>query len=113
MAAVLLAAGCSSTTDSPPPAAGPTTPALPQCAEVFKPGQKIDAKKAAAGCVDPDGGVQAVGSFRCNDGTHLWQVDAATGATAGYGLDGKAYKAVKGDVAADPGYKKAYESCVS
>lgn len=113
LAAVLLAAGCSSTPDPAPPAAAPTTPSLPRCAEVFKPGQVIDKAKASAGCTDPDGGVQAVGNFRCADGTHLWQVDGTTGATAGYGRDGKAYKAVTGDVAADPGYKKAYASCVS
>lgn len=113
LAAVLLAAACSSTSGHAPPAAAPTTPSLPACSAVFKPGQVIDKEKAAAGCTDPDGGVQAVGSFRCGDGTHLWQVDAATGATAGYGRDGKAYKAVKGDVAADAGYKKAYSACVS
>lgn len=80
---------------------------------MFQPGKVIDKAKAGGGCTDPDGGVQQVGSFRCGDGTHLWQVDAATGAKAGYGNDGKAYKAVTGEVAADAGYKKAYSACVS
>lgn len=112
LAAVLLVAACSSTPDAPTQAA-PTFPTSPSCSELFQPGKPIDAKKASTGCTDGSGGSQVVASFTCNDGTHLWQVDARTGAPAGYGQDGKAYKAVRGEIAADAGYKKAYASCVS
>lgn len=81
--------------------------ALPKCAEVFAPGNVIDQAKAEAGCLDPSGNVQVVGSHRCQDGRHLWQVDAVTGAKAGYGFGGEKY------IAGEKGYSKAYDSCMS
>lgn len=84
--------------------------ALPKCGEVFKAGQRIDQAKAAAGCLDARGGVQAPGSFQCGDGRTLWQVDASTGARAGWGYGGDAYHESK-DAASDPKYKQAYEKC--
>lgn len=111
-AMLLLALAACGTPDATTPAeaSAPTTPALAKCADVFKPGQVIDQKKAAAGCLDPDGGAQSPGSFRCGDGRHLWQVDAATGAPAGWGFSGSKYRASK-DAARDPAYTKAYASC--
>lgn len=81
--------------------------ALPKCAEVFAPGQVIDQAKAQAGCLDPDGGIQVAGAHRCQDGRSLWQVDASTGAKAGYGFGGQKY------IAGESGYRKAYDSCMS
>lgn len=101
--------GCSGGSVSP--AAAPTPPALPKCSEMFKVGQKIDAEKAKAGCTDPDGGQQFAGSFRCNDGRRLWQVDASTGAAAGWGFGGDTYRATK--AGKDPAYAKAYNACNS
>jgi len=85
--------------------------ALPKCDEVFAPGKVIDDAKAAGGCLGPDGGMQAVGSFRCGDGRRLWQVDASTGAKAGWGFGGAKFVA-SADSASDPAYKRAYEDCV-
>lgn len=110
IAVVLTAAGCTKpavTMNSPVV----PTPALPACSAVFQPGKVVDKAKASGGCTDPSGGVQGIGMFSCSDGSVLWQVDANTGAKAGYAREGKPYVAVKGDGAADPGYKKAYEAC--
>ncbi len=90
-----------------------TTAALPLCSQAFRPGQKIDQRQAAGGCLDPAGTVQAIGSTQCQDGRHLYQVDASTGARPGWGYGGDVYHAVKGDVAANAGYKKAYDTCMS
>lgn len=113
--AVVLLAACSSNEEGtrPPTADGvASTPALPKCAEVFKLGQKIDQDKAKGGCLDPGGGVQLVGAHRCNDGRYLWQVDASTGAPAGWGFGNDVFVASK-DAASDPAYSKAYEKCKS
>lgn len=99
--------------------AGGTMPAVvsqpprPKCADVFVPGKRIafPPAEAAKGCADPDGGINIVGSFRCGDGRHLFQVDAATGAPRGWGFDGEAYHATPGEVASDAGYAKAYDEC--
>lgn len=111
-AAVLLlaASGCSGGSVSP--AAAPTTPALPKCSELFKVGQKIDPEKAKAGCLDPDGGAQFGLGGRCDNGRTLWQVDASTGAAAGWGWGGDVYHATK-EAASDPAYAKAYNACHS
>ncbi len=111
MLAALAGCGTDSQTE-PPAAAAPTAPALPACADVFAPGETIDQDQAAAGCLDPDGGTQFPGSLRCNDGRHLWSVDAATGAKVGWGFGGGKYRASK-EVASDPAYAKAYETCNS
>lgn len=86
--------------------------ALPRCSEVFVPGEPIDDEAARAGCRDASGDVQIVGSFDCADGRRLWQVDASTGAPAGWGFSGEKYKA-SDDPANDPEYAKAYASCNS
>lgn len=113
MAGLAFTAGCGGTEATTPAAAAPTTaPALPKCSDLFKPGQKINQAKASGGCLDPDGGAQMVGSHRCNDGRHLWQVDASTGAPAGWGFGDGKFTAVK-DAASDPGYSKAYNACKS
>jgi hypothetical protein len=114
-------AGCSNT-QSTEPAGQPVSPlesaaaaasALPTCSEVFVPGHAVDEKKALAGCLSKRGVVQGIGFFECNDGTVLFQVDASTGAPNGYGFGGKKYVTVKGESAADKGYKKAYQACHS
>lgn len=114
MGIALLAAigGCS----SPEPQVTVNAPvektaAPPACSEVFVPGQTVDKTKLTAGCLSPSGTTVMVGFFDCTDGTVLWQVDATSGAPAGYAREGKPYKTVKGDGAADAGYKKAYAAC--
>jgi hypothetical protein len=116
--AALALTGCS----GPDPAPGPATintplaesaPALPTCAEVFVPGKPVDEQLARAGCLSARGQVVAVGFFECQDGGILFQVDASTGAPNGYGLGGKPYRVVKGESAANRGYKKAYQACMS
>ncbi len=90
-------------------------PVRPKCAEVFVPGKTIvfPPAEAAKGCADPDGGINVVGSFRCGDGRHLFQVDASSGAPRGWGFDGPGdvYHASAGEVASDPGYSAAYDKC--
>ncbi|MEV6297841.1 hypothetical protein AB0M02_00375 [Actinoplanes sp. NPDC051861] len=98
-------------TEAAPAASQPPPP--PACADVFIPGKVVDKAKASAGCMSPSGTIQAVGAHSCTDGTVLWQVDATTGAKAGYAREGKPYRVVKGDVAADRSYKKTYNACVS
>jgi len=84
--------------------------ALPACKDVFLPGKVIDAKKAMNGCKGPAGNTIFVGSFDCTDGRKLFQVDANTGAPAGWGFGNGKYRATK-EAAADPAYSKAYGSC--
>jgi hypothetical protein len=116
-------AGCSNTQATEPAAnqsaiaqlesAAAAQAALPGCAEVFVPGKPVDEQLARAGCKSKRGVVQFVGFFECADGGILFQVDATTGAPNGYGFGGKPYRVVKGESAADKGYKKAYEACQS
>lgn len=118
---LLASAGCSAESQTSGdedigPAGGtglPVSAALPACSAVFVPGKVIDfdADAAAAGCLDPDGGIQVVGSQRCGDGGRLYTVKAATGAPAGWGRHGGPFHAAKGDVAADPDFGKAYDAC--
>jgi hypothetical protein len=116
MAAALVSAltGCS----SPPSQATPNAPIaqspdLPACATVFQPGKVVDKAQATAGCTSPSGSVQVAGFSDCKDGTVLWQVDATTGAPAGFAREGQPYQTVEGEAAADPGYNKAYEACAA
>ncbi|MFV2102805.1 hypothetical protein [Micromonospora sp. LOL_024] len=109
-AGILALTSCADTSTGVTPTITYSPPALPACADVFQPGETIDQEQAAAGCVDPDGGQQMVGAHRCDDGRHLWQVDASTGAKAGWGFGGGKYRASK-DAANDPAYSKAYEDC--
>lgn len=81
-------------------------PSVPKCADVFVPGKKIDIQGADFACADPDGTIQGLAAFRCNDGRHLWQVDAAAGPPAGYGFSGEPYM-----VANDAAYSQAYDKC--
>jgi hypothetical protein len=74
------------------------------------PGEKIEGKKAAAGCPDPTGGTQFLGFFTCADGRLLFSVDAHTGAPAGWGCGGSRFHP-SDEPAADPAYGKAYGSC--
>jgi hypothetical protein len=87
-------------------------PARPKCADIFVPGKKIvfPPDEAAKGCADPDGGINILGSQRCADGKYLFTVKAATGAPAGWGLEGQPYHA-SNDVASDKEFAKAYEAC--
>ncbi|MET8150183.1 hypothetical protein ACIBSW_24180 [Actinoplanes sp. NPDC049668] len=81
------------------------------CAEVFQPGKVVDEGKAQAGCAGPGGQVRYVSAFECTDGRRLYQVDATTGASAGYGFGGKSYVA-SADSAKDAKYGQAYRSCI-
>ncbi len=80
--------------------------------EVFVPGEVIDTEQALAPCRDPDGGLKAVGNFRCADGRRLFQVDANTGARAGWGFGGTAYRETA-DAASDRDYAAAYRACTA
>jgi hypothetical protein len=90
----------------------PSTPAWPSCAEVFVPGRTIDEEAALAPCRGPDGRLKAVGNFVCQDGRHLFQVDANTGAPGGWGFGGSAYRETA-DAATDRDYAAAYRECTS
>jgi hypothetical protein len=92
--------------------AGPSAGPRPTCAEVFDPGRLIDEKVALAPCQDPDGKLKAVGNFVCVDGRYLFQVDASTGAPAGWGFGGRAYRETT-DAATDPDYAAAYRDCTT
>ena len=117
-AALLAVAGCSSPDPAPDsgaqakPSAASSAPQGPDCRTVFVVGQVIDAAKGKAGCTDPNGGVQVPGSFTCSDGRELFQVDANTGAPAGWGFSGGKFTASK-EAATDPKYHAAYEKCTS
>lgn len=87
--------------------------ALPACKDVFVPGKAVDEQVARAGCKSPRDVVQFIGFFECQDGGILFQVDASSGAPNGYGFGGKPYRVVKGESAADKGYKRAYQACHS
>jgi hypothetical protein len=92
-------------------AASPSA-AWPSCDAVFVPGEEIDTDRALAPCRDPAGGLVAVGNFRCSDGRRLFQVDASTGAPAGWGFGGAAYRETA-DAASDPAYAAAYSECTA
>jgi hypothetical protein len=94
------------------PAVARSAAAWPACAEVFVPGEVIDTEQALAPCRDPDGGLKAVGNFRCADGRRLFQVDANTGARAGWGFGGTAYRETA-DAASDRDYAAAYRACTA
>lgn len=119
VAALAALAACGSSPQRTAPAAATwaaqnsPTPALPACSTVFVPGKPINDKQAQEGCLDPDEGIQIVGGFRCNDGSHLYSIEPATGAKRGWGFGGQAFHQVTGQVAADAGYAKAYEKCTS
>jgi hypothetical protein len=51
-----------------------------------------------------------VGNFVCQDGRRLFQVDANTGAPAGWGFGGSAYRETA-DAATDRAYAAAYRKC--
>lgn len=95
---------------APGTAASPSAAAWPPCAEIFAPGRVIEEEQALAPCRDPDGGLKAVGNFRCTDGRRLFQVDANTGAPAGWGFGGTAFQETA-DAASDPAYAAAYREC--
>jgi hypothetical protein len=90
--------------------AAATMAALPACKDVFVPGKVVDAKKALDGCKGPAGDLRVIGYFDCADGRKLFQVDANTGAAAGWGFGGAKYRTAK-EAASDPEYGKAYQSC--
>lgn len=95
-------------------AAASSTPAPngpPLCSDLFVEGQPIDYEAAKGGCSGPDGMLYAASAFSCNDGTHLWQIEAKTGALNGYGFDDQPYIVVEGDTASDKDYAKAYAKC--
>jgi hypothetical protein len=122
MGAIALAAlaGCSSPApaETAAPKASAATvesqaAALPACSDVFVPDKVVAGFDDQTGCTNKDGAVQFVGAMDCGDGTKLWSVDASTGAPTGYGRQGQAFRAVKGEVAADKEYKKAFEACMN
>jgi hypothetical protein len=116
--AVAALAGCSS--PAPAETAAPVAPeatvasqgAVRACSDVFVPDKPVTGFNAETGCTNKEGAVQFIGVIDCSDGTKLWSADAATGAPAGYAREGAAYHTITGDVAADKGYKQAYEDCV-
>lgn len=116
---LLAACGSPSTTGTPTtapasstaPAANPSISLPPLCSDLFKEGQTVDYEAAKGGCTDPDGNIYSAPYFRCNDGTHLFQIDAKSGAQNGYGFEGQPYVVVAGETAADKGYAKAYADC--
>jgi hypothetical protein len=117
--ALAALAGCSSPApadDAAPKASAVTVEsqaALPACSEVFVPEKPVTGFDDQTGCTNKEGAVQFIAGIDCPDGTKLWPVDASTGAPAGFGRAGQAYRLVKGEVAADKEYKQAYEECVN
>lgn len=87
--------------------------AMPDCSKLFAPGKVIDGARASAGCKSPTGEIQYLGYFTCKDGRLLFSVDAHTGAPVGWGFGGGKFRAVSGEIAADPGYGKASKACRS
>ena len=85
--------------------------AMTSCKEMYVPGKVIDEKKALAGCMGPRNVISAGSFFNCADGRALFSVDAQSGAPAGWGFGGEKFHAVKGEIAADSGYSKAYGDC--
>ena len=120
LAAALLA-GCASTgaPEPAPPAIVATSavalavaPAAPKCADVLRPGVRVEVDATGQlACLDPDGAVQVVGVQRCSDGTHLGSVSATTGAPAGWFVAPGPFRAVTGELAADKGFSAAYAEC--
>ena len=115
--ALVVLGGCSQA-ESAKPAADVTvaqtsasTAALPACKDVFQPGKLVDKQQATAGCTSPSGTALMLASLNCTDGTMLWQVEASSGAPAGFVREGKPYQVVKADGAADATYQKAYQAC--
>lgn len=111
-------AACSG--DGPEPATGyqapaavtSTSPAPLPCTTAFQDGAVPPVDDVHPTCADPDGTRVFIGAFRCVDGSHLATVSATSGAPDGWYLAGEAFHAVEGDVADDPGYAEAYQTCM-
>lgn len=120
-ATCLLLAGCAAqSAPAIPPAASSLATyqawaaALPACSATFVPGKPVTAHGAAPtqiDCKDPDGQPQIIPLERCADGSHMGIVEARTGAPAGWFVQGRAFVAVRGELAADAGWGKAIRRC--
>lgn len=97
--------------------AGPTLvqpyPSAPKCADVFVVGKTLNLVGDSFACLNPDGRVEVLGGWRCNDGRHLWSAKQSTGAKdPGWGFAGEPFqKAESNNIGADAGYGQAYERC--
>lgn len=109
--AVVLA-GCSDdAADSPDESAGGPAAIsdLPSCVDDFGVGD-TSPEDFTAGCVQPDGYVQLGSYLECGDGRILFTLDDP----ARWGVTGEPIVAsTTPDVAADPGYNDAYETCTA
>ncbi|NUT31526.1 MAG: hypothetical protein HOV79_00475 [Hamadaea sp.] len=83
--------------------------AMPKCADLFQPGKIIDDLKGRNGCKDPDGSIVWTGWGRCDDGRHLFTVDASSGAPEGWGFGGDVFHA--GKTPGDKGFSRDYKAC--
>lgn len=92
-----------------PAASASPSPAWPRCSDVFQPGKKI--RVSGDTCTTASGGVYPMIPFDCADGGKLYQVDADSGAPAGWGRAGGTYVAARGDVNSDPKAAEAMQKC--
>lgn len=117
ISAALLGTTPFATACAQPPAA-PVRPAeeirgadlFVSCADVFKPGKNIDAKKAATACHDVDGKALTPQYIRCTDGRNLYRIDAAMSPAPGWGFTNGKFTA-SDDLAADPDLAAAMTQC--
>ena len=110
--AVLLASACSKPVASAaPPAQELGGEALfVSCAEVFKPGAIIDAKKAVTACHDLEGTARTPQYIRCTDGRHLFRIDAEISPNPGWGFTSSKFN-VTADLETDPQLAAAMVQC--
>jgi hypothetical protein len=80
------------------------------CAEIFKPGKNIDAKKAATACHDIDGKALTPQYMRCVDGRNLYRIDATMSETPGWGFTNGTFTS-SDDLENDPAVTAAVSDC--
>ncbi len=80
------------------------------CAEIFKPGKTIDAKKAATACHDIDGKALTPQYIRCTDGRNLYRIGPEISDAPGWGFTSGKFTA-SDDLEADPDLAEAMIQC--
>ncbi len=80
------------------------------CAETFKPGKTIDAKKASTACHDIDGKALTPQYIRCTDGRNLYRITADMSPSPGWGFTGGKFT-TSDDLDTDPALAEAMIQC--